>query len=102
MPSIVPITNDARQRFRIVLGGQSASMVMWWQPSDEAWYLTFRLGETYVASSMRLVEGGAPLEGILSSFEGQLLVDGVGDPGREAWTESHNLLYYTPAEWEAR
>ena len=102
MPAVIPVTNDARQRFRTVLGGQDASLAVWWQPSDEAWYFTLTLGNTDIVSSMRLTEEGEPLSGVVSSFEGQILVYGTGDPARDAWTETHSLLYYTPAEWEAR
>ena len=94
MAQVVALTNDARQTFRTVLGGQSVRVTAWWQPLDEYWYMSLsRMNGAPIISAVRLVESGRPLSGQLLEFSGQLIVDGRGDPGREAWTSGHRLIY---------
>ena len=101
MPVSIPITSDPRQRFRTTLAGQAVTLQVWWQPSDKAWYLSLFQGDTPIVVSVRLVEDGATLLGLVTDFAGQLQVQGDGDPGRDSWQESHALWYYTAAEWDA-
>ena len=95
----IPLTNDARQTFRTILGGQSVRVTAWWQPFDKYWYVSLAwLDGRGISSSMRLVEGGRPLRAIVNDFKGGLLVTGSGVPRRNSFTEKHRLVYLTESE----
>lgn len=96
MASVIRLTNDARQTFRTSLGGVSARLTVWWQPSDAHWYLAV----DGVTASARLVERGLPLLGRRHAYGGQLYVQGPGVPGRYAWEQTHVLVFLTDAELE--
>lgn len=101
MAQLIPLTTDARQTFRTILGDQSVRVTAWWQPLDEHWYVSIvRTDGSRVIDGARLVEGGRPLRGQVPDvpWEGELYVEGIGSPGRRAWAETHRLLYLTPAE----
>jgi len=89
MSSLIRLTDDARQTFRTSLGGQSVRLTVWWQPSDERWYLSV----DGIASGTRLVEGGWPLLGLNHGLGGEVYVYGPGEPGRHAWVQTHSLLF---------
>ena len=95
----IPLTDDPRQTFRTTLGDQPVALFVWWQPSDESWFvsLEYQDGRTIV-SGVRLVEAGVPLRGFVTDFEGQFLVTGIGEPGRNAWSTTHRLIWYNPSE----
>ena len=96
MPQLIPLTDDARQTFRTLLGGQSVRIRAWWQPSDEHWYLTLAWTDgRIIVAGVRLVEGGQPLAGHVLEFSGRLDVMGAGPLVRSAWSTSH-FLVYTP------
>ncbi len=99
MAQVVPLTDDARQTFRTSLGAQSVRLTLWWQPFDRAWYLSASfLDGTNIINGVRLVEKGRPLDDVLTTFEGAFFIEGIGEPGRNAWTATHNLIYLTAAE----
>ena len=99
MPQQIILTDDARQSFRTIVGGQGVRITAWWNVVDGRWYLTLsRLDRTVIAAGLRLVEGGRPLRGVMTDFAGELIVDGMGEPGRHAWAGSHRLLYLSPDE----
>ena len=90
----IPLSNDARQTFRTILGSQNVRITAWWQPMDYHWYLTLGwLDGRGIIAGIRLVEGGRPLDGIISDFEGTLRVDGMGKPDRLSWETTHRLFY---------
>lgn len=90
----LPFTGDARQTFRTILGGQSVRVRNWWQPTDQNWYMSLaNVDQTPIVTGVRLPEGGLPLAGRIVDFVGQFFVEGRGEPGREAWTTTHRLLY---------
>ena len=99
MAQLIPLSDDARQTFRIILGGSTVRLRVWWQPLDENWYLSLAAPDTTpIISGVRVDEAGAPLTARQLDFEGGLLVDGQGPVRRRAWTTTHKLLYLTEAE----
>lgn len=102
MAQLIPLSNDARQTFRCVLGSQSVRVRAWWQPLDGYWYLSLAtLARTPIISAVRLVEGARPFSGAVLEFTGGLLVSGPGEVGRNAWTTTHRLLYLDATETAA-
>lgn len=100
MAQLIPLTGDARQEFRTILGGTPVEVVAWWQPSDRHWYISVASasGER-IASGLRLVGDGQPLRDILSTLDGGLYVEGAGEPGRDAWSSgTHRLLFLPSSE----
>ena len=91
----IPLTNDARSTFRTTLGGQNVRLRLWWQPTDAHWYLSLAwLDGRGIVSGVRLVAGGNALRGIVSDFVGSITVTGEGGgPGRNAWGQTHRLVY---------
>ena len=75
----------------------------WWQPLTSAWYMSLynrsdepiALGRQ-VAPRRRLIKA--------SEFDGELvvvpLVDDASSVGRDAWRETHALVYFNPSEVE--
>lgn len=96
----IPLADQPRQTFRIVLGGQSVRLTIWWQPLSGSWYLSVGfVGGAAIASGLRLSAQSNPLQGYVTDFRGGFTVEGDGDPARDAWaTGSHDLVYLTPEE----
>ena len=93
----IHLSSDARQVFRIVLGGQSLRINIWWQGLTGGWYLSLSwLDGRKIVSGCRLVGGGRPLDGKVVNFAGELAVVGNDELGRDAWNVSHRLLYIEP------
>ena len=91
------LSNDARQTFRTSLNGQNVRITAWWQPIDFHWYLTMGwLDGRGIIAGIRLVEGGQPLNGVITDFQGTLRVDGMGKLDRLSWETTHKLLYDSP------
>ena len=99
MAQQIALTADARQTFRTMIGTQGVRVTAWWQPLDEAWYLSLAwLDRRPIVTGVRLTEGGRPLRGFVTDFVGQVHVSGNGEPGREAWGSTHRLLWLTDEE----
>jgi len=94
MTAIVRLTTNARQTFTTRLAGKTFRLSVWWQPSDEHWYLSVE----GAAEGVRLVEAGMPLAGLRPSIGGQLYVVGAGEPGRHAWGQTHQMVFIDDAE----
>ena len=94
MHQLIPLTDDARQTFRTLLGGQSVRVRAWWQPSDENWYLTLAWTDgRIIVAGVRLVDDGQPFAGQMLDFAGSLDVQGTGSLSRNAWSTTHRLVY---------
>ena len=91
----VPLSGAARETFRTILGGQTVRVRVWWQPMTEGWYVSIStLDQRPIVSSLRLSEGGNPMRGLVpEGFIGELVVTGLGEPGRMAWQESSKLVF---------
>ena len=97
MAQQIVLTDDRRQTFTTELHGQSVRVTAWWQPDDEAWYVSLSwLNRVPIISGARLVSDGRPLRGLVTDFAGELVVSGTAaEPGREAWSTTHRLLHLT-------
>ena len=99
MPEVIPlIPNVPRQSLVASLGGQETRLVVWWQPSDEAWYASLESPvDVPVISSRRLVTNGAVIGPRNTGFVGDLYVQATSqstdEPGFNAWAETHALVY---------
>ena len=76
----------------------------WWQPLSEAWYLSlYTRGEEPIALG-RQVTHGRRLLGTVAGFSGELLTvpltPDADELGRDAWGESHALVYLDGSEAE--
>ena len=103
MMQAIPLTTDVRQRMRLTLGRQPVILRAWWQPLSEAWYLSlYTRGEEPIALG-RQIAAHRRLIGV-PGFSGELvamaLEDGNFVIGRQAWEETHGLLYLEPSEIE--
>ena len=101
----IPITNDARQTFLLDLGGQAMRLTAWYQDAGSGWYLTiaFEEGDTVIEGA-RITSFSPMTQALLNDFEGDILcvtvADSTGEPERQAWNNTHLLLYLTEAELE--
>ena len=100
----IPLLNQPRQRFDVLLNGQQAGIEIWWQPLSAAWYLSLSVGGDPIAAGRQV----APWQPLVQSdgFNGDLMaVSNPGhetaNPGRDAWgDDTHRLVYLTPAQFD--
>ena len=97
MAQQIVLTDDRRQTFTTELHGQSVRVTAWWQPDDESWYISLAwLDGRPIISGTRLVSGGQPHRHLVTDFAGGLFVSGAAtEPGREAWSTTHQLFHFT-------
>lgn len=92
----VPVSNDARQTISTALDGQMVDMDIWWQPSDEHWYISvlFQNENTAIIAGRRMLHEIDVLAGVASRFSGTLTPLGTVETiGRNAWGNTHELIY---------
>ena len=99
----IPLSDDYRQSFTVLLGDQTWRLLAEWHPLDASWYLTILAVSTAaepdpVLSSVRLAAGRRLLQGYRIAFRGDLYVEGAGHPGRSAWSTTHRLVYLEVGE----
>lgn len=97
MQSVVLIDAD-RQSLVTRLGGQRVRLRVHWQPREEAWYCSVEYPPgTPILTGRRIVVDSDIMRGVLSGFEGRLIcrrvLAGSGEPGRNAWNDTHRLVY---------
>ena len=103
MARLIRLTNDARQRLTVSLGGRLITLSVWWQPLSVAWYLSVAVANEPVVSG-RQIAPAQPLIGNSDALEGELVAvtsDGAapGNLGRDAWAdEEFQLVWLTAAE----
>jgi len=90
---IIPVTNDAAQSFRTVLGGQTVRIRLVWSDALERWTL-----EVVGILRASTVHSGLPIfSNVLTSFVGEIaaipLTTPEQEPGRNAWGSTHLLVY---------
>ena len=98
----IPLTREPRQKMTVVLGGQPVELTVWWQPISDSWYLslTTETGAP-IAHGRQIASRSAVIAS--TAFEGEvvavpLLRDDTTAVERDAWGETHRLLYLTPDE----
>ena len=96
MPQQIPMQNNDRYSFETNLGGQEASIIVWYQPSDGNWYLTLRVNADIVKAGVKLQPFARPFVNT-DGFEGEPVVFGNTALGRYPW-DDHYLIYYSPDE----
>ena len=92
----IPLSNDARQTLSTALDGQMVDIDVWWQPSDENWYISllFQNESTAIVAGRRMQPGVDVLAGVASHFNGTLTPLGITETiGRNAWGMTHELIY---------
>ena len=92
----IPLSNDARQTVSTALDGQMVDMDVWWQPSDEHWYISllFQNEDTAIIAGRRMLHEIDVLAGVATSFSGSITPLGVSEViGRNAWGITHELIY---------
>ena len=93
----VPFLSRVRETFRTRLGGKPVRFDKVFQPVDQSWYMSLSVADvarTPITTGVRLLGRAVPLATLpANALGGQLFVDGVGDPGRDAWGTSHRLIY---------
>lgn len=92
----VPLSNDARQTISTALDGQMVDMDIWWQPSDQHWYISmlFQNENEAIIAGRRMLHEIDVLAGVASRFSGTLTPLGTTETiGRNAWGMTHELIY---------
>ena len=99
MADNIPLTNDARQTLRLMLGGQSVRLNVFWQPTDSAWYFDL-IGQDGqpVIEGARITLNARLINSGVAEFTGDIVCQSMqaeshDEPGREAWANTHRLLY---------
>ena len=99
MAKQIPVGSSARQAFSVRLGDRTFRMQMVWHPLSESWCLSISSsGGTMLLAGIRLTAERRLLQGYRTDFAGDLFVAGIGDPGRRAWGETHQLVWLEPGE----
>lgn len=97
----IPVTNDASQTFRVVLGGQEVRLSFQWSRVASAWYVSI----DGIISGARIQSGFPIIYNLRTSFVGDLIalpiITPATNPGRDAWGDTHTMAYLTPTEMEA-
>ena len=100
----ISLTQDARQTLRVTLGGQPTILRAWWQPLSTAWYLSLYSRSQESIALGRQVSHGRPLLGVADGFAGELIAvplrPDAKSVGRDAWGQTHALVYLDSAETE--
>ena len=101
MADAIPLTASSRQKLTTRLSEQPVELTVWWQPLSAAWYLSLSLAGQPVANGRQLVPWSKLIR--FPAFSGDLMV--AANPGheqdaigREAWNNTHRLVYLTEAE----
>ena len=96
---VIPITADARQSFIVRLGAQDCRVAVWWQPSDQNWYLTLESPPSNaLTTGRRIAPDAVAYRGEV--FSGVLFCRSVtgraSELGRDAWGVTHELIHIPP------
>ena len=102
-PAYAILLADAVRQSQIVrLGDTDGRLIVWWQPSDRAWYMSVeRPVNTRLVSGRRMTVG----VDLISEVEADVSLtvwplsdnDVVVDPGRDAWRRGTHILVWAPS-----
>ena len=102
MAQKIAASNNPHHVFLTTLSGHQIQVTMRWQPLDRYWYISLREPSgAILCRNLRLTGMGRPLRGAAPTHGGEIYVIGPGDPGREAWDNTHTLWWATEDEIEA-
>ena len=90
----IPLLDLPHQSLLATIGINRFRFTVWWQPSDEHWYLNVdKVDGTAMAHGRRLVEGGVAAHSL--ALGGSIKLDGVGIPDRQSWAKKTHRLVFT-------
>lgn len=93
----IPVTNSPRQSLTVVLDGQEMAISIWYQPSDEGWYISVEHPvATPAVTGRRLNSGTSVFADLLSPIRGDIHVVGPDDMGDAPWGDegTHHLIWF--------
>lgn len=90
----ISMINNPRQRFTIRLGENTYRFRITWFPLTKGWYMDIANNSgTSIISGIRMTNRRRLLIGYRINFPGDIFIEGRGEPGRHAWTDTHQLLW---------
>jgi hypothetical protein len=104
---IIPMTNDASQRFTVLAGGQETVVTLSWNDAAGAWIADISLSDGTALVRGRRVCAGVPVLKqfgirLVQEFDGDFVAfprsQPVTEPGRLAWGATHDFLYIEKGE----
>ena len=99
--TIIQLDQAPRHDLALLLGGQAIEMSLWWQPVSLAWYVSV----TREGTPLTIGRQVTPWQRLITQagFSGDIVA--IGREGRaltplarNAWAETHQLVYITPEE----
>ena len=95
------VSNDASQRFRMVLDETTYVLELYYQDTSESWFANLRAADNTPISMGRRLSTNVPIfTHLLTGLEGGIaaisLVSPVRELGRFPWGITHNLVYSNP------
>lgn len=94
---VLPLSKEARQKFRALLVDQQVSMEVWWQPNDGSWYASLSYRGAYLFRGRRIRRDVSLIRGLNTEFVGELICRAIApdadEPGWQAWGATHELRY---------
>ncbi len=99
---LIPVTNDASQKFVTFLNKQPVEIKIWYQNVGSGWYIDIAYENKKIVSARRLNNKARLIRNIIKDFEGELVVVPSTAPeqelGRRAWGNTHKMVYLTNEE----
>ena len=95
----IPLLNVPRQQLTTALNGQEVGLHVWFQPTDEHWYLTleFPVGTPIISGKRIVLDSGLLSTTPHIGFQGEIfcrsLEDIASEPGISPWGTTHVLRY---------
>lgn len=101
---ILPISNEANQVFSTVLNGTELKFHFWYQDIGAGWFCDIEkiTGEKIIAG-IKINAMSPLLKSVLTDFSGDIIPVALvsEELGREPWSNTHELIYFTQEEIDA-
>lgn len=103
----IKLSNDASQEFRTVLNGTRFRLLIEWIDPASGWFITIMdINRNILTSSVRMKTGVPVTTSVLvPELTGDIVIlpvtRPVQEPGRQAWNNTHKLIFLTGDELEA-
>ena len=97
------ITNDANQKRRFITDDHSLVVVLKWLPFIERWYITITEGNTVWVQNRQVISNEFLVynTGLGGDFFAPPIHDETFEPGRNAWGNTHRLVWASNREIRA-